>query len=178
MCSKNDRHNSLFSLFCYGLVPVDFQCNPQDYLAGTGAIIPIIKMPDTYPFPNFNGAVVKVYLSPCRSALHDVIIASHWRHNDHVGVSNHQPRGCLLNRLFMCKSKKTSKLRVTGLCAGNSPGPVNSPHKAPVKRKMVPFDDVIMEMLSTLLVLVPLVTVTWIPITNDQRCVSVLFVIN
>ena len=22
----------------------------------------------------------------------------HWRHNDHVGVSNHQPRGCLLNR--------------------------------------------------------------------------------
>ena len=32
--------------------------------------------------------------------------------------------------------KKTSKLRVTGLCAGNSPGPVNSPHKGPVTRKM------------------------------------------
>ena len=45
-----------------------------------------------------------------------------WRHNDHAGVSNHQPRGCLLNRLFRHKSKKTSKLRVTGLCAGNSPG--------------------------------------------------------
>ena len=45
-----------------------------------------------------------------------------WRHNDHAGVSNHQPRGCLLNRLFRRKSKKTSKLRVTGLCAGNSPG--------------------------------------------------------
>ena len=30
--------------------------------------------------------------------------------------------GCLLNRLFRRKSKKTSKLRVTGLCAGNSPG--------------------------------------------------------
>ena len=28
---------------------------------------------------------------------------------------------CLLNRLFRCRSKKTSKLRVTGLCAGNSP---------------------------------------------------------
>ena len=38
------------------------------------------------------------------------------------GVSNHQPHGCLLNRLFRRKSKKTSKLRVTGLCAGNSPG--------------------------------------------------------
>ena len=35
----------------------------------------------------------------------------HWRHNDHDGVSNHQPRGCLLNRLFRCRSKKTSKLR-------------------------------------------------------------------
>ena len=31
-------------------------------------------------------------------------------------------RDCLLNRLFRCRSKKTSKLRVTGLCAGNSPG--------------------------------------------------------
>ena len=45
-----------------------------------------------------------------------------WRHNDHAGVSNHQPHGCLLNRSFRRKSKKTSKLRVTGLCAGNSPG--------------------------------------------------------
>ena len=45
-----------------------------------------------------------------------------WRHNDHAGVSNHQPHGCLLNRLFRRKSKKTSKLRVTGHCAGNSPG--------------------------------------------------------
>ena len=45
-----------------------------------------------------------------------------WRHSDHAGVSNHQPHGCLLNRLFGRKSKKTLKLRVTGLCAGNSPG--------------------------------------------------------
>ena len=36
-------------------------------------------------------------------------------------VSNHQPHDCLLNRLFRRRSKKTSKLRVTGLCAGNSP---------------------------------------------------------
>ena len=45
-----------------------------------------------------------------------------WRHNGHDGVSNHQPHECLLNRLFRRKSKKTSKLRVTGLCVGNSPG--------------------------------------------------------
>ena len=67
-----------------------------------------------------------------------------WRHNEHDSVSNHQPRGCLLDRLFRRRSKKTSKLRVTGLCVGNSPGPVNSPHKGPVTRKMFPFDDVIM----------------------------------
>ena len=44
-----------------------------------------------------------------------------WRHNGRDGVSNHQPHQCLLNRLFGRRSKKTSKLRVTGLCARNSP---------------------------------------------------------
>ena len=44
-----------------------------------------------------------------------------WRHNEPNGVSNHQPHVCLLNRLFWHRSKKTSKLRVTGLSAGNSP---------------------------------------------------------
>ena len=34
---------------------------------------------------------------------------------------NHQPRECLLNRVFRRRSKKTSKLCVTSLCAGNSP---------------------------------------------------------
>ena len=42
-----------------------------------------------------------------------------WRHNERDGVSNHQPYDCLLSRL--CRHKKTLKLRVTGLCAGNSP---------------------------------------------------------
>ena len=45
-----------------------------------------------------------------------------WRHNERDSVSNHQPHDCLLNRLFRRWSKKTSKLRVTCLCAGNSPG--------------------------------------------------------
>ena len=45
-----------------------------------------------------------------------------WRHNEHDSVSNHQPHDFLFNRLFRRRSKKTSKLRVTGLCAGNSPG--------------------------------------------------------
>ena len=37
----------------------------------------------------------------------------------HAGVSNHQPRDCLLNSLFRRRSNKISKLRVTGLCAEN-----------------------------------------------------------
>ena len=44
-----------------------------------------------------------------------------WRHNGRNGVLNNQPRHCLLNRLFRHRPKKTSKLRVTGPCAGNSP---------------------------------------------------------
>ena len=64
------------------------------------------------------------------------------RHNEHDGVSKHQTYDCLLDRLF--RSKNTSKLRVTGLCAGNLPVTGESPHKGPVTRKMFPFDDVIM----------------------------------
>ena len=45
----------------------------------------------------------------------------HWRHTGRDGVSNHQPHDCLLNRLFRRRSKKTSDLRVVGLCAVNSP---------------------------------------------------------
>ena len=44
-----------------------------------------------------------------------------WRHNGSDGVSNRQPHDCLLNRSFRRRSKKTSKLRVTGHCVGNSP---------------------------------------------------------
>ena len=44
-----------------------------------------------------------------------------WRHNGHDGVSNHRRLNCLLNRLYRRKSKKTSKLCVTGICEGNSP---------------------------------------------------------
>ena len=75
-----------------------------------------------------------------------VTVSLRWRHNGRDSVSNHQPHHCLLNHLSRRRSKETSKLRVTGLCAGNSPGPVNSPHKWPVTRKMFPFDDVIMIM--------------------------------
>ena len=52
------------------------------------------------------------------SNFHDPL---QWRHNGFGGVSNHQRHDCLLNRLFRHRWQKTSKLRVTGLCARNSP---------------------------------------------------------
>ena len=45
---------------------------------------------------------------------HDDIMVSRWR----LKSQTHQ---CLPNRLFGRRSKKTSKLRVTGLCVRNSP---------------------------------------------------------
>ena len=48
------------------------------------------------------------------------IFTSQWRHDGRDSVSNHQPHDCSLNRLFRRRSKKTSKLRVTGLYKRNS----------------------------------------------------------
>ena len=66
-------------------------------------------------------AIVYLQVLSCAKSLH-------WRHNEHDGVSNHQPHQCLL-RLFMRTSKKTSKLRVTGLVRGIHRGPANSPQE-------------------------------------------------
>ena len=49
-----------------------------------------------------------------------IAISLEWRHNEHDSVSNHR-RFDLFNRAFLRRSKKTSKLLVTGLCEGNSP---------------------------------------------------------
>ena len=58
--------------------------------------------------------------------LHGEITGPQWvprtKANGRDSVWNHQPHDCLLNRLFRRRSKKTSKRRVTGLGAGNSPG--------------------------------------------------------
>ena len=71
-------------------------------------------------------------------------MALHWRHNGHDSVSNHQPHGCLLNRLFRRRSRKCQSSAPLAFVRGIHRRPVNSPHKWPVTRKMFPFDDVIM----------------------------------
>ena len=68
-------------------------------------------------------ATPKIYLRALIniSRQSSIIWALQWRLNGCDGVSNHQPHHCLLNGLFRRRLKKTSKLRVTGLCAGKSP---------------------------------------------------------
>ena len=63
---------------------------------------------------SYSGKVRKMYHS---YQLHFIVEFS-WMY---YAVSNHQRLDCLLNRLFRRRSKKTSKLRVTGLCVGISP---------------------------------------------------------
>ena len=46
---------------------------------------------------------------------------SQWRHNERDWVSNHWCIDCLLNHFFWHRSKKTSKLFITGLCEENPP---------------------------------------------------------
>ena len=60
-----------------------------------------------------------------------------WRHNGRDNVSNHQPHHCLLNRLFRRWSKKTSKLRVTGLCVRKSPGTGDFPAQMAINAENV-----------------------------------------
>ena len=67
-----------------------------------------------------------------------------WRHNGRDGVSNHQPRECILNRSSRRRSKKTSSSASLAFVRRIHRRPVNSPHKWPVTQKMFPFDDAIM----------------------------------
>ena len=69
------------------------------------------------PIPNLLTQIRHAYIFMWRTFPYTL----QWRHDKVDGVSNHQPHDCLLNGLFRRRSKKTSELRVTGLCAGNSP---------------------------------------------------------
>ena len=59
----------------------------------------------------FIGTIVDIWLSSASQC------PLQWRHNECDGVSHHQPHDCLLSLLF----NKNIKLRLTGLCGGNSP---------------------------------------------------------
>ena len=75
---------------------------------------------------NFNGCLDKLGLTSLVKYVtggQQIIISPtlQWRHNERNDVSNHRHIDCLFNRLFRRRSKKTSELRVNGICEGNSP---------------------------------------------------------
>ena len=70
---------------------------------------------------------LKVILASKRGPRTIVFTSLQWRHNGRDGASNHQPHDYLLNCLFRRRSTKISKLRVIGLCVGNSPLTGESP---------------------------------------------------
>ena len=127
-------HSNLHELFVIQKGNPELNCRT----AGRKIFISFIKMPLNYNWITsrntrraisyfnrnfFYGMLLHILFSES-NWVHRIrrIYSLRWRHNGLDSVSNHQPPGCLLNRLFRRKSKKTSKLRVTGLCAGNSPG--------------------------------------------------------
>ena len=73
--------------------------------------------------------------------LTGIAITLQWRHNERDDVSNHRRFDCLFNRLFRGRSKKSSKLRVTGLRGGNTLVARAFPTQRPVTRQMFPLDD-------------------------------------
>ena len=67
-------------------------------------------------------AILEVYFGKYSISSTDSTSCStalRWRHNGHGGVWNHQPHVCLLKRLFRYRSKKPSKLHVTGFVWGH-----------------------------------------------------------
>ena len=66
-----------------------------------------------------------------------------WRHNGRYSVSNHQPHGCFSIVYSNADQRKHQSSASLAFVRGIHRGPVNSPHKWPVTRKMFPFDYVI-----------------------------------
>ena len=70
-----------------------------------------------------------------------IIFSSKWRHNERDGVSNHRRILIACSTVFFRRrSKKTRKLRITGLCDGNPTVTVGFP-----SQRASPFDDAIMD---------------------------------
>ena len=87
------------------------------------SVINIISIRKACSHPNINIHTFK--WNVCIPSLDYVLISNkqctlQWRHNERDSVSNHRCLYSLLNRLFRYRTKKTSNLRVTSHCEGNS----------------------------------------------------------
>ena len=91
-----------------------------------------------------NYSLIYVLLQSLQHCIGYHILSLQWRRDGRASVWKHQPPDCLLKRLFRRRSKKTSKLRVTDLCLGNSPLTGNFPAQRFSNAERFPLDNVIM----------------------------------
>ena len=96
---------------------------PFRFVAVSVVAVSVCGRYDLLPFTHirqqcFTGTVAILRLLLCQWSNTGAL---QWRHNGCGSISNHQPHDCLLNRWYRRRSKKISQLRVTGICAGNSP---------------------------------------------------------
>ena len=109
------------------------------YLYITKAGLPVVALPML-----INGVIVEVVLQYREERLMfirwrvAVVYALQWCRNGRGGVSNHRRLDCLINRLFRRRSRKTSKLSVTGLCEENPPMAVGFPSQRANNAETVP----------------------------------------
>ena len=113
---ENDMHDSRFVVFCCGSLMVDLL---------------ILRA-------YFTGTVLAERLSKCQ-----------WTHYDDVIMSAIASRIASLTTVYLIVYSRVDQRRHQSSASlafvrGIHRRPVNSPHKGPVTRKMVPFDDVIM----------------------------------
>ena len=117
-------------------LPQCVNCLSPELAGGLAHLIRLLYQQPDGPWAGYvpdSGVISCIYST--RQLLNGTSIVNHWQncylgqkislewcHNEHDSISNHHPHDCLLNRLSRHRSKKTSKLHVTCLCAGNSPG--------------------------------------------------------
>ena len=148
--------SSCFGVFYCGLVLFDVTYILQGYNTGTGAIVlgqsfrvTALALGQSYDCPSAIDATLRIWADKLiKSTITDNLATTNRPHILHYSdvIISVMAHDCLLNRLFRCRSKRTSKLRVTGLCAGKSPVTGEFSHKGPVTRWIFPYDHVIMYM--------------------------------
>ena len=135
-------------------IQVSLKCVPMGLITNKPALVQIMVWSRTGDKPlskpmmaKFTDAYIATRTHWCNGKLAYKNFATlQWRHNERDDASNHQPLDYLLNRLFKAQIKENIKApHHWPFVWGNHRSPVNSPHKGPVTRKMVPFDDVIMK---------------------------------
>ena len=101
------------TLFLFVLLCLYCRSSINNSLTFIKVVFPLVSYTYHTSAPEFDFPIYQWYKPERYGSLQ-------WCHNEHDGISNHQCLDCLLNHLLRHRPKKSSKLRVTGLCAGNS----------------------------------------------------------